>query len=103
MKWLSKAAPHDSTPEACAITISSATAAAMLRTWNGSTCQGLPHVLWASVFFANANLFLGGSVRSAPGVIPRVRFFRCQFPMDEVIPEAPRQQIVPSGKPKLGS
>ena len=71
MKWPSRAAPRDSMRKACGITTSSATAAAMLRTWSGTTCPGLPRAPSASGFFANANSFSGGSARSAlRGALP---------------------------------
>ena len=44
---------------------SSATAAAMLRTLNGTTCPGLPQARSVSECFANASSFSGGSARSA--------------------------------------
>src|SRR4029077_6210921 len=55
----------------CGITTSFATAAAMLRTWSGTTCPGLPRAPSVSGFFANANSFSGGSARSAHrGALP---------------------------------
>src|SRR5580658_6408076 len=53
------------------ITTLSATAAAKLKTWVGTTCPGLPRALSVSGFFANANSFFGGSARSARrGTLP---------------------------------
>src|SRR5437899_3039810 len=50
---------------------SSATAAAMLRTWRGTTCPSLPRPPSVSGFFANANSFSGGSARIAlRGALP---------------------------------
>ncbi|HMH02107.1 MAG TPA: hypothetical protein VK555_11865, partial [Terriglobales bacterium] len=49
---------------------SSVTAAAMLRTWSGTTCPGLPRVLSVSELFVNASLFSADSARSALSVLP---------------------------------
>src|SRR5438034_10507483 len=57
--------------QACRITTSSATAAAMLRTLSTTTCPGRPRAPSVSGFFANANSFSGGSARSAlRGTLP---------------------------------
>ena len=61
----SRAAARDSRRKACRITTSYATAAAMLKTWSGTTCPSPPRAPWASGWFANANSFSGGSARSA--------------------------------------
>src|SRR5689334_20645282 len=55
----------------CGITTSSATAAAMWRTWSGITCLGLPRAPSASGSFANAKSFSGGCARSVRrGTLP---------------------------------
>src|SRR3977135_2287325 len=51
--------------KAYGLTTSFAAAAAMLRTWSGTTYPGLPRAPSVSGFFANANSFSGGSARSA--------------------------------------
>src|SRR5260370_38820783 len=71
VKWESRAAPRALMRKTCGITSSSATAAAVLRTWTGTTCPGLPRALSGSGLFANASSFFVGSARSAlRGVLP---------------------------------
>src|SRR5258706_5342464 len=58
-------------PKARGITTSSATAAAMLRTWIGTACRGRPPAPSANGSFANAKSFSGGFARSAlRGALP---------------------------------
>ncbi len=59
-KWLLKAAPRDSMRRACGITTSSATAAAMLKIWIGTTYPDLLHDPLVSECFANAKSSYGG-------------------------------------------
>ena len=66
VKWQSRAAPRDSMQRPCGTITSSATAAATLRTWNGTTCLCLPRAHWVSELFANANSSSGGCAPSAP-------------------------------------
>ncbi len=58
---------------ACGIITSSATAAARLRTWSGTTCRGLLPILSASGFFCNAKSISGGFAPSALRATPPVK------------------------------
>src|SRR5579864_8818700 len=66
-------------PEACGITTSFATAAAMLRTWNGTTCRSRPRTRWVSGLYASVNSFSGGCAQSALGDAPAVKLDVCKI------------------------
>ena len=68
-----EAAARDSMRKACGITTSSATAAAMWRTWSGTTCPGLALVLSVSELFVNAISFSAGSAPSVLESMLRVK------------------------------
>jgi hypothetical protein len=75
--------------EVCTITTSSATVAAMWRTWSGTTCLGPPRAPSVSGFFANVNSFSGGFARSALRAPLPVKYRRrVGYRMDGAFPQA---------------